>query len=460
MRKSTIKAVSACGVLLLLVSGCGVNLPSSGGKESASASPTKSTEPRTWPEYEPVFDLVKTKLVRKNGSAEKVYLDDSLLLVQGVSDPKVNYLSYVVSIDPATGKEKWRSGDLDLRKSQGLADCLYYGQNRMYVGSGAAFVPIACSDDAGATMSGVVALDESSGTPMWSASVPHWTPKRTGPGGRTASNRFDIVGTVGDTMVYSVHQAWSDSDLSTLNEPGAYKAPILHHAETVGIDTATGKVRWRKDGFIGTHISRDHVIGTRPTKNETRAGTIDVIDGATGEDTWKTAWKSNVGTLSKDWMIVEMGQGGDLGPHDGVYEIATGKRVSKLEDPGLSGTHDSWEQEYSVAKSAGVTWLLAEKGKFEPWTLFVAKDGVPEPIRYDMATNTMLDIDYPLVLEDDYTLVEPLMGENDDQNFVDYLEGPMDSPIAPAVGESDLFVFSQGYIIAGQPGSMVLYKRR
>jgi hypothetical protein len=460
MRKSTMKAASACGVLLLLASGCGVNLPRSEGKESASASPTESTEPRAWPEYEPVFDLVKTKLVRKNGSVEQVYLDDSLLLVQGVPDPKVTYLNNVVGIDPATGEERWRSGDLDLRKSPGLADCLYYGQNRMYVGSGAAFVPIMCSDDTGRTLHGVVALDASSGAPRWSASVPHWTPKGTGPGGRTASNRFDIVGTVGDTMVYSVHQAWSDSDLSTLNEPGSYKAPILHHAETVGIDTATGKIRWRKDGFIGTHVSRDHVIGTRPTKKETRAGTIDVIDGATGDDSWKTSWKSNVGTLSKDWMIIEMGQGGDLGPHDGVYEIATGKRVSELEDPGISGTHDSWEQDYSVAKSAGVTWLLAEKGKFEPWTLFVAKDGVREPIRYDMATNTMLDIDYPLVLEDDYTLVQPLIGEHDDQNFVDYLNGPMDRPITPAVGKSKLLTFSQGYIVAGQIGSMVLYKRR
>ena len=460
MRGLAFKIGGGLAALAMAVSACGsTGSGDSSGDESAA---TKQAEPRESPEYEEIVDLAAMKVVKQRYVfGDTLYLDDSLLLIQARPHPDVNYLSVVTGIDPATGKVKWEIDEEDIPPSV-VESGMFMGRGRLLVSDGMAYVPL--SSSAGTESNyGFVALDSETGEAKWVAQHPVWEPKGSGPGGRSARTVVDIVGAVGDTVVYSAHSYWSDGDLSSLNDPNARMKPnVLHRVETVAVDVETGKVRWKKDGFLGRYVTRSHVVGTIPAKQEARRNEpLAAVEAETGEDAWKTTWKSNVADLSKDWLLVRQSESPDIGPHDGVYEAATGRRVAKLDadnPPFLSG---GWVNEVPEAKSHGVAWIATEKDKDGPQTLYVAKDGESEPRKVAFHPNERLEIDHPMVTEDDYAMVQTAMIDPIGQQFADLENGELGFPVDATEDDREPIAYSDNYLITGgtQVEETILYKR-
>lgn len=459
MRGLAFKIGGGLAALAMAVSACGST--GSGDSSGDESSATKQTEPRESPEYEEIVDLAAMKVVKQQYVfGDTLYLDDSLLLIQARPHPDVNYLSVVTGIDPATGKVKWEIDEEDLRSSNVTG--VFMNRGRLLVSDGMAFVPLGSSAGTESYF-GFVALDSETGEAKWSVRHPVWNPAGSGPGGRSARTVVDIVGAVGDTVVYSAHSYWSDGDLSSLNDPNAKIKPnILHRAETVAVDAETGKVRWKKDGFLGRYVTRSHVIGTIPTKQEARRNEpLAAVEAETGEDAWKTTWKSNVADLSKDWLLVRQSESPDIGPHDGVYEAATGRRVAKLDadnPPFLSG---GWVNEIPEAKSHGVAWIATEQDKDGPQTLYVAKDGESKPRKVAFHPNERLEIAHPMVTEDDYAMVQTAMIDPIGQQFADLENGELGFPVDATEDDREPIAYSDNYLITGgtQVEETILYKR-
>lgn len=459
MRGLAFRISGGLASLALTISACGS--PGSGDSGDGGSSSSKPAVPREYPEYEEVADLAAMKVVKQRYVfGDTLYLNDSLLLIQARTHPKVNYLSVVTGIDPATGKIKWEIDEEDLRSSN--VPGVFTSSGRLLVSNGMAFVPVGSSVGTKSYF-GFVALDSETGEAKWSVRHPVWSPNVTGPGGRTARTNVDIVGALGDLVVYSAHSYWSDGDLSTLNDPNVRIKPnILHRAETVAVDAETGKVRWKKNGFLGRYVTRSHVVGTIPAKQEARRNEpLAAIEAETGEDAWKTRWKSNVADLSKDWLLVRQSESPDIGPNDGVYEAATGRRVAKLDadnPPYLAG---GWVNEIPEAKSHGVAWIATEQDEDGPQTLYVAKDGEPKPRKVAFHPNERLEIAHPMVTEDDYAMVQTSRIEPIGQQFADLENGELGFPVDATEDEREPIAFSDNYLITGgtRVEETVLYKR-
>ncbi|WP_176883874.1 PQQ-binding-like beta-propeller repeat protein [Nocardioides sp. YR527] len=444
----------------MAVSACGST--GSGDSSGDEASASKQAKPRESPEYEEVADLAAMKVVKQQYVfGDTLYLDDSLLLIQARPHPKINYLSVVTGIDPTNGKVKWEIDERDLPTSV-VESGVFMGRGRLLASDGMAYVPL--SSSAGTeSYYGFVALDGETGEAKWVARHPVWEPKGTGPDGRSARTVVDIVGAVGDTVVYSAHSYWSDGDLSGLNDPNDRMKPnILHRAETVALDAETGKVRWKKNGFLGRYVTRSHVIGTIPAKQEARRNKpLAAVEAGTGNDAWKTTWKSNVADLSKDWLLVRQSASPDIGPHDGVYEAATGRLVAKLDadTPPLLGA--AWVNEMPEAKGHGVAWIVTEQDKDGPQTLYVAKDGESEPRKVAFLPNDRLEIGHPMVTEDDYVMVQSAAIDPIGQQFADLENGELDFPVDATEDDREPITYSDSYLITGglHVEETILYKR-
>ncbi|MGY0390349.1 outer membrane protein assembly factor BamB family protein [Nocardioides sp. WG-D5] len=460
MRGLTFRISGGLAALAMAVSACGA--PGSGdsgeGKPSASTQP----EPRESPDYEEVADLAAMKVVEQQYVlGDTLYLDDSLLLIQARPHPDVNYLSVVTGIDPATGKVKWEIDEDDIPSSV-VESGMFMNRGRLLVSGGMAYVPLGSS--AGTeTYNGFVALDSETGEAEWVVQHPVWEPKGSGPGGRSAQTVVDIVGAVGDTVVYSAHSYWSDGDLSSLNDPNAEIKPnILHRAETVAVDAESGKVRWKKNGFLGRYVTRSHVVGTIPAKQEARRNEpLAAVEADTGEDAWKTTWKSNVTDLSKDWLLVRQSDSADIGPHDGIYEAATGRRVAKLDADTPPLLSRGWVNEMPEAKSHGVAWIATEQDKDGPQTLYVAKDGESKPRKFALHPNERLEIAHPMVTEDDYAMVQTAMIDPIGQQFADLENGELGFPVDATEDDREPIAYSDSYLITGgtQVEGTILYRR-
>ncbi len=454
MRGLALQIGGALAALATVISGCG----SADSGDLDAVKPSKQTEPRTSPEYEEVADLAAMKVVdQKYVFGDTLYLDDSLLLLQARPHPDVDYLSLVTGIDPTTGKVKWEIDEEDIPPSV-LKSGLFTSRGRLLVAGGAAYVPIGSS-----TSTGFVALDAETGEAKWSAQHPVWAPGHPGPGGRGAQTVVDIVGAAGDMVVYTAHEYWSDGDLSALNDPDAdIKPNILHSVETVAVDAETGKEHWRKSGFLGRYVTRNHVIGTMPAKEEARhSEPLAAVVATTGAEAWKTTWTSNITDLSKDWLLVRKSDSGDIGPHDGVYEAATGRRVAELDPDTPPSVSSGWANEVPEARGHGIAWITTEKDKDGPRTLHVAKDGETTPRKVAFPPNDRLEIAYPMVTEDDYVMVQSAAIDPIGQQFTDLKDGELGFPVDATEDDREPITYSDNYLITGgsQVEETILYKR-